>query len=283
MPAADRIADHFKIEACTGDGEAGTVYRARDLRTGALVALKMLGVPLGSADAEQLSSEARAFAEIRHPHVVRYLDHGESTSEPSLYIAMEWLDGETLRARLERSKMTQREAMDLIARVTSALAAIHARGVVHRDIKPRTLFLPGGELAAVKVLDPGVIRPGGSRVVFRRPLDALDVGYMAPERAMGRDTLDARCDVFSLGAVIFRCVAGRPAFAGRPDFVGKESWGVLEQIVSGDSAPLLSEACPGAPRALCDLVARMLAKKKEERPADAAEVARELAGIEAPG
>jgi serine/threonine protein kinase len=96
---------------------------------------------------------------------------------------------------------------------------------------------------------------------------------MAPEVATGKDTTDARSDVFSLGAVIFRCAAGRPVFTG------KESWDVMDQIVSRDAAPLLSDACPGAPRALSDLVARMLAKKKADRPADGAEVARALRAI----
>src|SRR5262249_24442165 len=150
------VADRFEIERLAGRGGMGDVYRARDRQSGARVALKVLHVADG-ADDERFSREARLLAERRHPAIVGHLGDGV-TGDGQRWLAMEWLDGEDLGARLARTGVAPEEALALTTRVAEALAAAHARGVVHRDIKPSNLFLPDGDPARVKVLDFGSAR-----------------------------------------------------------------------------------------------------------------------------
>src|SRR5262249_44843238 len=159
-------------------------------------------------------------------------------------------------------------SISLAARVADALAAAHARGVVHRDIKPSNLFLPDGDIARVKVLDFGVARmSGGARA--EASLTAGRVGtprYMAPEQARGEKEIDARADVFSLGCVLYACLAGRAAF------LGDDEIGVLAKILLEDP-PRVREVKPGVPKPVDDLVMRMLSKDPAGRPQDGAALA----------
>src|SRR5215203_5279898 len=140
MPRSGEVIDgRFTIEDLAGAGGMGQVYRTRDLRSGGLVALKVLH------DAEQLeidrfAREAQVLATLSHPGIVRYIGSG-TTAEGGPYLVMEWLPGETLSARLRRTQITLAESLALGRRVASALGAIHRRGVVHRDLKPSNLFL----------------------------------------------------------------------------------------------------------------------------------------------
>jgi serine/threonine-protein kinase len=175
-----------------------SVYRARDRETGAAVALKVLHGH-GSEQTERFEQEAELLAELSHPAVVRYIAHG-STPVGEHYLAMEWLDGETLEERVGRGPLTIAESVDLGRRVADALTSAHRRGIVHRDIKPSNLFLPGGSLEGVKVLDFGLAR----RVLDSRRLTQSGgiMGtpmYMAPEQARGEPYIDARADIFALG------------------------------------------------------------------------------------
>lgn len=149
-------------------------------------------------------------------------------------------------------------------RVSDALAVAHRRGIVHRDIKPSNLFLPGDVIGDVKVLDFGIARVLADRSRLTMVGSALGTpGYMAPEQARGLATVDARADVFALGVVLFRCLAGRKPF------IADDAVAVLLKIVLED-APRLSSMDPATPAPLDELVAQMLAKSPDERPADAA-------------
>jgi tetratricopeptide (TPR) repeat protein len=272
MRTGDCIDGRFEIQERIGSGGMGVVYRALDRLSGATVAVKVLWDPAPDA-VEQFDREARALASLVHPHVVEYVTHGVSSAgEP--YLAMEWLAGESLWQRLARGRLDVAESIDLVRRVASALGAAHGRGIVHRDIKPSNLFLVGGLLANVKLLDFGIARlADGARTIMRTGLVVGTAGYMAPEQARGqRARIDARTDVFSLGCVLFECLAGRPAFPG-------EHANMLLAKVLFDEPPRVSSLNDRIPTALDDLVARMLAKEPAERPADGLAVATALGSV----
>jgi serine/threonine protein kinase len=180
------LSERFEVERRAGAGGMATVFRAHDRLTGEPVAIKVL---LGrDDDSERFGREVRLLAELRHPAIVRYIAHGP-TPTGDVYLAMEWLDGETLEQRIYGSGGTGRaglgvgEALTLLRRIAEALAYAHARGVVHRDIKPSNLYLPDGDLERVKLLDFGVARvTQASRGMTRTGMMLGTPGYMAPEQ-----------------------------------------------------------------------------------------------------
>jgi eukaryotic-like serine/threonine-protein kinase len=273
MLPAPRIIDRFEIEHLAGRGGAGEVYRARDRETGAPVALKVLH----SSDAEEVESfvrEAWVLSSLDHPGIVRYITHGETDGGP--YLVMEWLDGENLAQRLARQPLSAEESVVFVTRVAEALAAAHDRGVIHRDLKPSNLFLPGGRLSSPKILDFGTafLNRALTAVGDATPSEIVGTpGYMSPEQARGESSeVDARADIFSLGCVLFECLAGRPAF------VGRHAMAILAKILL-EEAPRVSALKPEVPEALDELVARMLAKDVADRPRDAAALLGELSGL----
>ncbi len=264
------IADRFEIEALARSGGMGSVYRARDKLSGQQVAIK---TALKTEHGDRFAREAVALSALRHPAIVRYVAHG-SMPTGELYLAMEWLDGEDLQDRLERGPLDIDESILLGTRVAEALAAAHARGLVHRDIKPSNIFLPKTDHTAVKVLDFGVVRAIHSERATRVGVVMGTPGYMSPEQARGLPEVGPPSDVFSLGCVLYECLAGAPLFVGR-DVVALQLKIVLEK------APNLAEVRPDAPRGLVRLIARMLDKTPSERPKGGAELAAELAALSA--
>src|SRR4051812_32769824 len=147
------VSGRFEVEELAAEGGMGSVYRCLDRLSGQRVALKVQ--PGAPGDLKRFEREAQLLAELRHPSVVRYVAHG-LLDGGQLYLAMEWLDGESLEARLARGPLSIGDAQRLAARLAEVLQAIHARGIVHRDLKPSNLFLPRGALEEVKLLDFGV-------------------------------------------------------------------------------------------------------------------------------
>ena len=156
MRAGDVIAGRFEIEGVAGTGGMGTVYRSRDLDSGNPAAVKILE-RLTLDHARRFERESWILSEIDHPGVVGYLGHGVTT-DGRPYLAMQWLSGEDLRARLDRGPLPFDDTIALGRQVASALAEAHRRGVVHRDIKPGNLFLEDGRADRVRVLDFGIAR-----------------------------------------------------------------------------------------------------------------------------
>ncbi len=267
------IAERFECQGLAGAGGMGQVYRALDRTTGELCALKVLP-PDG--DPARFEREALALSSIDHPGVVHYVAHGV-TQDGARYIAMEWLAGVDLAKHLEAGPLTVAETLLVAEQTAEALRAAHERGIVHRDLKPANLFLVDGRLDAVKLLDFGIARSLESSPMT---LSGVLIGtplYMAPEQVRG-GSIDARTDVYGVGAVMFRCLTGHPPF------VGDHQLAVLAKIVL-DPAPSLRGLRPEAPVALEALLARVLAKEPGERPADGmalAEALRGLAGAPAP-
>ncbi len=246
------------------------MYRARDLANGRTVALKVIKE---SVHTERFMREARLLAGLRHPAIVRYLDHG-TVPGGGLYLAMEWLEGETLSRRLRRGSLSAAEAVGLVTRIADALALAHQKGIVHRDIKPGNVLLVEAEVERAKLLDFGVARvfdPDGFVTLTGAVLGTP--GYMAPEQARGEPDVDSRADVFALGCLLYHGLTGRAAFAAKAPLA------VLAKLILEEPARV-SQLRPELPPALDDLVARMLSKEREHRPSDGAQVVRELRGID---
>lgn len=267
MQGGEVVADRFVIQRPVGGGGMGSVFVASDRVDGGLVAVKVMDGTTG--DVNRFGREARLLAELSHPALVRYVTHGRS-SAGEYFIVMQWLDGHDLAQRLETSPLTIEESVAVVRRAASGLAAAHARGVVHRDVKPSNLFLVGKDPERTKVLDFGIARDSSHAQTMTQTGTLLGtVGYMAPEQARGESSIDARADVFGLGCVLFECLTGRPAFAGR------HAVAVLAKVLC-EQPPLVSEIRPGLGAEIDDLVGRMLAKEREGRPSDAQSVLDEL-------
>ena len=258
------ILDRFDVEALAAAGGMGTVYRCLDRHTGLPVALKVQPA-VAPADFQRFEREALLLAELRHPGVVRYVAHGQLSGN-ELYLAMEWLEGESLEATHARGPLGLEDARQVAARIAEVLLVIHGRGIIHRDLKPSNLFLPGGRLHDLKLLDFGIagLRRQGPPLTRTGAILGTP-GYMAPEQARGAGDVDARADLFSLGCVLFECLAGRPPF------VAEDAMAVLAKILL-EEAPPLAELREDAPAALCALVARLCSRAREARPASAGEV-----------
>ncbi|WP_437767764.1 protein kinase [Sorangium sp. So ce281] len=273
MGHAEIIAGRFVVEGEAASGGMGTVYKAYDRLGGAAVALKIVRLR-NEIQIERFEREAALLAALVHPGIVRYVAHG-GTPEGDRYLAMEWLDGEDLAARLARRVLPASEGLLLVRRAADALAFAHARGIVHRDIKPSNLFLPGGDAGRVKLVDFGIARPSSDagRVTVTGGVLGTP-GYMAPEQVEAHSVPDPRGDVFSLGCVLFECLAGQPAFASASPMAA------LSRVLLM-SPPRLRDVRADAPAPLDELVARMLSRQPGDRPRDGAEVAAELDRIAA--
>jgi eukaryotic-like serine/threonine-protein kinase len=205
---------HYRLLKKLGEGGMGVVYSAHDERLGRTVALKTLRAELADGGArERLRREARAAASISHPNVCQLYEIGEANGE--LFIAMELLSGEALSTRLASGALPVAEAVEITHDVLAALSALHQRGIVHRDLKPSNIFVTEH---GAKLLDFGVAHSHDEAQRTMMPLTGPGTilgtpRYMAPEHASG-EPVDARSDLFSLGAVLYEMLSGRPAFAG---------------------------------------------------------------------
>jgi serine/threonine protein kinase/tetratricopeptide (TPR) repeat protein len=270
----EAVAGRFELVKIARTGGMAAVYHARDRQTGQPVAIKLLRRDWEDDDAERFRSEAELLAGLQHPGIVRYVHHGQGAGG-ELYLALEWLDGEDLGARLQRGTLSLDETLQLISRVAEALGAAHARGIVHRDIKPSNLFLVDGRVDRVKLLDFGIARPVLASARSAPTRTGIVVGtpmYMAPEQARGHRQLDARADIFALGCVLYACLAGESPFTG------DDPLSVLARILL-EEAPLISSVLPTVPPEIEELGARMLSKDPAGRPADGAAVVRELGSL----
>jgi eukaryotic-like serine/threonine-protein kinase len=266
-PLTGRQVSHYRVAEFLGGGGMGVVYRAEDSRLGRMVALKFLAPELGRdpiAKARFLN-EARAASALEHPNVCTVLDMGE-TEEGLLFLAMPLYTGESLESRLARGPLPVNEALDIATQVARGLAKAHQSGIVHRDVKPANLFLT--EDGVVKVLDFGIAKLIGESVLTRAGSLLGTPFYMAPEQTRGQE-VDARADVWSLGAVLYQMLTGRCPFAGGSDAA------VVYAVLHRDPEPL-AHLRPEVPPEIARIVARMLEKEPERRYADAGEALAEL-------
>jgi hypothetical protein len=254
------VAGRFEIEREAGAGAMARVYRAIDVTTRQPVALKVIHAVSDHA-MRRFEREVGALAELDHPGIVRYISHGQ-TRDGRAFLAMEWLDGEVLDDPLERGALSVADTLALGRGLADALAVAHQRGLVHRDIKPANIFLVGGDVSRPKLLDFGLALDTTATFGLTNTGDLLGTPlYMAPEQASCELDIDARCDVYALGAVLYRCLAGRPPLVA-PNLVG-----LLAKIVL-EAPPSLGSLRSDLPRDVEALVMRMLAKTRPERPTD---------------
>ncbi len=257
------VDDRYEILRLSATGGMGAVYQARDLRTGTMVALKVVLAGKGSESFQRFERETKLLSELSHPAIVGFVGDG-TLDDGSLYLAMEWLEGEDLAARLLRVGLVPKEAVSIAIRIAEALRAAHAHGIVHRDIKPSNVFLVGRDVTKLKVLDFGIATLARDGHALTRTGTTIGTpGYIAPEQARGGH-LDARVDLFSLGCVLFECLTGSPPF------IGEHPVAVLAKVLIEDP-PRLRDLTPTLPEALEALVARLLEKDPNRRPRDAAE------------
>ena len=250
----------YEIVALLGEGGMGEVYRASDVRLGRHVAVKVLS-PSVSTDPEHVlrfEQEARAASSLNHPHIVTIHEIGRQ--DHFVYIVMELVVGETLRARLRRGAMPRGEFLDVATQAASALAAAHERGIVHRDLKPENLMVRSD--GYVKLVDFGLAKlvPLGTGASAAGTVAATAPGkligtlaYMSPEQAEA-GAIDQRSDVFSFGLICYEALSGMHPFA-RPTIIDQ-----LHAVIHDPAPPVT-----GVPAVLADCVSRCLAKRPADR------------------
>lgn len=271
MRAGEIAAGRFVVEKVIGSGGMGSVFSAVDRVAGGRVALKVLNLASEGA-VERFWREAHLLSELSHPAVVRYVAHGQ-TDDHVPYLAMELLAGEDLEQRLRRGPLRVDECVALATRVADALVFAHGKNIVHRDLKPSNLFLVDGEPTRTKILDLGVAKPlAATHPLTRSGMLMGTIGYMAPEHAFGDVAIDPRSDLFSLGCVLFEALVGRSPFAA------KHVAAVFAKVIHFEP-PRLGTLVDGIPRALEQLVQRLLSKSPDERPRTAKDVLASLGSI----
>ncbi|HEY7189184.1 MAG TPA: protein kinase [Vicinamibacterales bacterium] len=282
---SDTTIRRFEITRLIARGGMGEVYLARDAVLGRDLALKILRQDITRKPdrLERFIQEARAASALNHPHLIAIYDIGESApkregiavGEPVLYIAMELVAGETLRAVIESRGRELDSLLEYLAQAADAIAAAHAAGVTHRDLKPENLMI--AEAGYAKVLDFGVAKLRTD--LFRREDASHDtsdnhgvvigtVGYMSPEQAQGH-AVDHRTDVFSFGCVLYEAITGHRAFDGPTSFA------ILRRIVDEQPAPIAAFN-PDALPALQTIVSKCLAKAPADRYQSMSDVAADL-------
>ena len=251
----------YTVLSLLGAGGAGEVWRARDTRLARDVAIKVL-LPHLSSDAARVrrfADEARAVGSLNHPNIVAVYDVGDYRGAP--FLVSEYLDGETLRTRLQAGPLRSTDVVAIALDVARGLAAAHARGIVHRDLKPENVFI--GQDGAVKILDFGVAKlqaPGDGLASGADTITGSIVGtagYMAPEQVRGED-VDARTDLFALGVMLYEMLAGAAPFKRASVFE------TLQAIVTVEP-PDVAEVNDATPDALATIVMRLVRKERDAR------------------
>jgi serine/threonine protein kinase len=263
----------YRVLRVLGAGGMGVVFEAEDPKLKRKVALKAMLPALAASETarKRFLREAQTAAALEHDHIVPIFQVDEDRGVP--YIAMPFLKGEPLDKRLKGTNpLPIAEVLRIGREAAKGLRAAHAAGLVHRDIKPANLWLEGEE-DRVKILDFGLARAAADGAQLTQ--QGVIIGtpaYMAPEQAAGK-TVDSRCDLFSLGCVLYRMSTGQQPFKG-PDMVS-----TLMAVATHEPVPPV-ELCPELPQAFSDLVMELLAKEPEERPESAKVVADALREIE---
>ena len=264
----------YLIRKILGTGAMGIVFEAEDSQLKRPAALKVMKPSLAAYPEfhRRFLREAQLAAAIEHEHVVTIYQVGEDRGVP--FLAMKLLQGETLEDRLQRGRgrLPMAEVLRIGREIAEGLSAAHARDLIHRDIKPANIWLETGR-DRVKIVDFGLARGGGADAQFTQAGAVIGTpSYMAPEQANAED-IDSRCDLFSLGAVLYR------ASTGRLPFDGKDTLSVLAALATKTPTPP-HKIASDVPRSLSSLVMRLLAKDRDDRPQTARQVVEAIEAIE---
>jgi serine/threonine protein kinase len=249
------VAGKYRIVEEIGQGGMGIVYKAEDLKLKRTVALKFLPVHLINSPElrERFLIEAQAAAALSHPNICVIYEVGESGEHP--YIAMEFVEGKTLREKLKNGPLPAAEATTLTSQVAAGLAEAHSKGIIHRDIKSANIMVTAKGQA--KVMDFGLAKLQGGSSLTRSQTTLGTVAYMSPEQARGGE-LDRRTDIWSLGVVLYETLAGKLPFRGDHDQA------VIYSILHHEPEPLKKDR-PDTPPGLEQIVYQALAKKPADR------------------
>lgn len=263
MPGQDTVVAGYRVQALIGRGGMGTVYRAQEIESGRLVALKLMSDRPGSDDpglGARFRNEGRAQASLEHPHVVTVYEAGES--EGGLYLAMQLIDGPPLADLIRERELGARRALELLGQVADALDAAHAAGLVHRDVKPRNVLVGAHDHAYLA--DFGLTRRRAATAMTDSGALLGTVAYLAPEVIQGEEAGPAS-DRYAFAAMAFECLAGSSVFP-RPS----DTAVIFAQV--NEPPPRISVRRPELGNELDDVFARALAKDPSERPASAREL-----------
>lgn len=266
------IDGRYRVKREIARGGMGTVFEAQQVFTGRTVALKLLHPEYGRHPGarERMLREARALGSLRHPNVVEVLDAGID-DDGQVFVVTEMLEGRTLEGIMAaRATLPLVDVIQIARQLCSALAHLHARGVVHRDVKPGNVFITRDALGReiVKLIDFSIARIpeiAGSSVSARLTLEGDQVGtpeYMAPEQLLAVREIDHRCDIYALGVTLFEALTGRLPFDG--DMNGR-----LAQLAENVRPPALQGLRPDVPMAVAAVIERALARRPDERFPDA--------------
>ncbi len=269
MQAGSVVGGRFLLEQRLGEGGMGVVWEATNLRTHRTVALKILKAET-KEQRHRLFREGRIAGKLHHPNIVEVHDVIE-LDDGTPAIVMERLTGESLRALLVRDKRVPLPRVaPIFGSIARALVCAHALGVVHRDLKPENVFVardPDGH-EQIKVLDFGIARltaAEGDTAATSPLTDTGDVigtpSYMAPEQVFGERDVDTRADVWSFGVILYECLTGRKPF------VGANFGQIFKQVAMGPIVPI-EEFAPEIPCELREMIMRMLARDRAQRPGD---------------
>jgi serine/threonine protein kinase len=263
---------HYEVLEVLGRGGFGIVFRAFDEVLQRVVALKVLAPQMAATSParKRFLREARSSAQVRHENVVQVYAVEE---QPLPYLVMEFIPGETLQQRLDRTgPLDVAEVLRIGRQVAEGLAAAHAQGLIHRDVKPANVLIEGGAQQRVKLTDFGLARAADDASISQSGVVAGTPMYMAPEQAKG-ETLDHRADLFSLGSVLYAMLSGHPPFRA------SGTMAVLKRVCEDDPRPI-REVIPEVPDWMCGIVSKLHAKNSAERFQSAREVADLLADCE---
>ncbi|MCU0624776.1 MAG: serine/threonine protein kinase [Gemmatimonadaceae bacterium] len=271
------LGDEYAIDAEIGAGMS-RVYAATELGLGRRVVIKVLPPELaGEISHDRFRREIQLVATLQHPHIVPLLVAGEADGLP--YFTMPFVEGETLRQRLQRGPLDLREAFQVFRDVLKALAWAHAHGVVHRDVKPENVMLSGG---VAVVTDFGVAKALEAaqhpQYASGRMSMGLSVGtpqYMAPEQAAADPSADHRADLYAIGMVAYEALCGAHPFEGKRGMA-------LMTAHATETPPPLKPRVPHVPSAICNVIMQAMAKRAEERPPSADAVLAVLDGLSTP-
>jgi tetratricopeptide (TPR) repeat protein/predicted Ser/Thr protein kinase len=250
-----KTISHYRIIEKLGEGGMGIVYKAEDLKLGRVVALKFLP-PEWTRDAAaraRFFHEAQAAAALSHPNICTVFEIDEADEQ--IFIAMERIEGESLRDMVARGPMEVGEVLDVSSQIAEGLAAAHAKGIVHRDVKPGNVMLaPGGR---PKIMDFGLAKSAGQTKLTRTGTTTGTVAYMSPEQSRGQD-VDHRTDIWSFGAMLYKMLTGRRPFRGDRDQA------VIHSILNDEPDPITGLRT-GVPIELERIVRKAMAKRADER------------------
>lgn len=263
------VGDRFRIAGRAATGGMGTVYRAHDLERDRPVALKIALNAIDHNLVARFEREAEVLSQLRHPNIVPFVTRGRLDNHVP-FLVMEWLDGCDLYQRIQRGWLDESQTLLVARQACSALVEAHGRGLVHRDIKPANLFLVDGDLRKLELLDFGLVQQ--STTAASLTLSGTFVGtpsFIAPEQAINDAPVDARADLYSLGAVLFTCLVGSPPF------IAQQPVALLTKVLL-EPAPRVSELRPGTSRAVDELIESLLAKEPDDRPDSADTLLRRL-------